>query len=203
MKQNLNRAFNKQTPPTDEEQTNFLVAAGAGDNAAVNAFLDKYPDAIDRHNHNHRHFYISPTALAAAASNDRKDTVRLLLKRGAAIDAVNSVGWTALSEAAKYGQLDVIDILLQRGADVNGKGEDAPLNNAIWRLHVEAVKTLLDHGASPDAESWETLETHIKMHAQDPRKDELKKAGQIETLLQLKINAPQQKRPNNPAPRQK
>jgi CubicO group peptidase (beta-lactamase class C family) len=67
-------------------------------------------------------------ALNWAAFNNRPDAVRVLLERGAAIDATNKTGFTALHHAAEAGSGEVIDLLLASGANrtlVNQNGERA------------------------------------------------------------------------------
>jgi len=63
-----------------------------------------------------------------AAFNNRPDAVRVLLDRGAAIDAPNKTGFTALHHAAEAGSGEVVDLLLASGANrtlVNQNGERA------------------------------------------------------------------------------
>jgi len=122
MKQNLNRAFNQQNPPTDKELTDFVLAAGDGKNAAVNDFLDKYPDAIDTPG-GEDHFYVLRTALMQAAENASVDTVKLLLNRGANINAANVEGQTALYHAARSGKTEIVKALLSHGANIHDQND--------------------------------------------------------------------------------
>ena len=55
--------------------------------------------------------------LHAAALNGHVELVRELLKRGASIDLLNSLGLTALMGAAIYGNLSVVLVLLQHSAN--------------------------------------------------------------------------------------
>ena len=45
--------------------------------------------------------------------------VKLLLDKGANINAKNFGGSTALIQAAMFGQVNVVELLLARGADIN------------------------------------------------------------------------------------
>ena len=61
------------------------------------------------------------TALHEAAQFNRLDEVKLLLEKGADINAVNSVGLTPLHLAARSGHTDMVALLLARKADVMAK----------------------------------------------------------------------------------
>ncbi|XP_060560318.1 myotrophin-like [Ruditapes philippinarum] len=64
-------------------------------------------------------------------------------------------GRTALHFAADYGQTDVITCLLDNGADINkpDKHGISPLLAAIWENHTDAVKLLLERGASKEGKA--------------------------------------------------
>jgi cytohesin len=82
------------------------------------------------------------------------DVTRLLLERGAAVDAADSSGSTALGEAASKGHDDVVELLIAHGASVNVRNGDTgatPLHEAAVKGHVEVVQVLLRHGADPAA----------------------------------------------------
>ena len=51
-----------------------------------------------------------------AAHNDNVEVVRLLLSKGADVNAKNSDGDTALTDAAKKGHVGVVVLLRQAGA---------------------------------------------------------------------------------------
>jgi CubicO group peptidase (beta-lactamase class C family) len=108
-----------------DAQAGLWDAAGDGDDAAVEAALQAGADvgALDtRSSRNGRR------ALNWAAINDHPDTIRLLLKHGAAIDASNLTGFTALHHAAESGSDDAARALLTAGANPalrNTAGETA------------------------------------------------------------------------------
>lgn len=54
--------------------------------------------------------------LIAAAARGHLDTVRLLLERGADVNAADLTGWTPLHAAAYSGNPEIIKLLLERGA---------------------------------------------------------------------------------------
>jgi ankyrin repeat protein len=75
--------------------------------------------------------------------------VRLLLARGAAVDARANDGSTSLIMASDRGHLDVVRELLARGADVNARRNDGstPLMGACDSGHLASATLLLDAGA--------------------------------------------------------
>ena len=106
-------------------QADLWDAAGDGDDEAVEAALQAGADieALDtRSSRNGRR------ALNWAAINDHAETIRLLLKHGAAVDAANLTGFTALHHAAESGSDDAARALLAAGANPalrNAAGETA------------------------------------------------------------------------------
>jgi ankyrin repeat protein len=57
----------------------------------------------------------SPVFLAVLGGH--ADITRLLLDRGAPVDACDEYGWTLLHQAVEDGRTDLVDLLLERGAD--------------------------------------------------------------------------------------
>lgn len=90
------------------------------------------------------------TALAFAECPD--DLARWLVAQGADIHAGDSYGETPLHSRARHWKGQV-GILIELGADVNhdADGRATPLQRAADSGHVENVRALLAHGASPDA----------------------------------------------------
>lgn len=93
------------------------------------------------------------TPLIWAASLGREGVVRMLLERGANIEAVNDLGMTALLEAASNGHVAVVRILVEKGAGLevrNSTGSSA-LVCAAEGGHEEVVRALVEAGADVDA----------------------------------------------------
>jgi outer membrane protein assembly factor BamB len=93
---------------------------------------------------------LSDDLLAAAKKGDA-DAVKLLLARGADVNAKSEYGVTALAFAADKGHLEVIKVLLEKKADINAKDtfyKAAPLDWAVNKGHAEIVKTLVAAGAA-------------------------------------------------------
>jgi ankyrin repeat protein len=97
----------------------------------------------------------SPLAAAAAGGGQteaRIPLLRLLLDRGADINARNSIAGTALGAAIRYGHEEIAEMLLDRGADLNLEDSEG-LNIALYNTIVTAnfsermLKLLFDRGA--------------------------------------------------------
>ena len=75
--------------------------------------------------------------------------MRLLIDKGAQIDAKNGAGATALMAAASNGSPAAVQFLLEKGADarVRTKLGETALGNAAGAGNAETVKLLLDRGA--------------------------------------------------------
>jgi len=76
------------------------------------------------------------------------DVARLLLDRGADINAKNKNGWTPLHLAARDGHVYVARLLLERGADAgvrDNKGR-TPLDVARYTGHAEVVRVIEEYG---------------------------------------------------------
>jgi ankyrin repeat protein len=98
--------------------TALMMAAFKHNLPAAQALLDRGAQ-VNREGWNALHF-------AAAAGDDA--ITRLLLARGAAIDARAPAGFTALMLAAREGQESTVEVLLEQGADrslVNSEKLDA------------------------------------------------------------------------------
>jgi ankyrin repeat protein len=95
------------------------------------------------------------TALHLAAYYDAPNALRLLLDRGADLEAVTKNFLTNMAlhaaSAAALGYLEACRILLERGANVNAKqhGANTPLHTAGFRGDRELAELLVRHGADP------------------------------------------------------
>ena len=84
-----------------------------------------------------------------AARNGNIKIVRLLLDKGADVNAKDRSGKTAMILAAKNGHADIVRLLLDKGADVNAKADDdtTALMQAAEKGNVDVVRALLEKGA--------------------------------------------------------
>ena len=95
------------------------------------------------------------TALHEAAQFNHLDEVKLLLKKGAAINAANNVGITPLHLAALAGHTDMVTLLLANKADVKAKDVFGltPLHCAAQYGHADTIKVLLANGAAIESKT--------------------------------------------------
>ncbi len=86
------------------------------------------------------------TCLHAAAENGHLAICRLLIDKGAQLEAKDRIGWTPLNCAAEQGQVEIVRLLCDRGADVEARDEEGlrPLHDAARREHILVVKELIE-----------------------------------------------------------
>ncbi|CAH0045468.1 unnamed protein product [Clonostachys solani] len=123
--------------------TGLLVASHLGLAPVVNLFLDQPHDIEERD----KHYELTP--LLWAVSSESHDTVKLLLEKGADLEAKNPSKETALTLAARQGRTSIAKLLLEKGAcfDVKDEKSKSPLLVAAMNRHTEIVRHLLDLGA--------------------------------------------------------
>ena len=138
----------------------LIDAAERGDLTAAKRLLDHgvSPDSVVfSPNHEER------CALEIAASSGHPEMVRLLLDRGADVNAPNFWGGTAITAAAVSGDPEATRLLIRHGADVNANDDGAvPLGYALYglqhatntteRAHFAEVVLLLRRAGARD--SW-------------------------------------------------
>jgi len=86
------------------------------------------------------------TCLMAAIVRDHFAICRLLLDKGAQVEAKNSIGFTPLHYAAWNDHIEVVRLLCDRGADVEARDVygDRPLHRAAINGHISVVKELIE-----------------------------------------------------------
>ena len=95
----------------------LYMAAGNGNVKEVEALLNKGVDVNEKGGGG---LLNDSNALDAASSMGHVDVVKLLLDRGAKVNAAHgNMGWTPLSSAAWHGNTDVVKLLVERGADID------------------------------------------------------------------------------------
>ncbi|KAI1350661.1 ankyrin repeat-containing domain protein [Xylaria sp. FL0043] len=120
----------------------FLTTAAAlGHTSIVHALLDNGARPLNQ------------PALFRAAGAGHTDTVILLLRYGASIDAEDFDGETALMYASRNGHANVVEVLLDNGAIINEENMygDTALSYARRYEHVDVVELLLKRGADSTA----------------------------------------------------
>jgi ankyrin repeat protein len=86
------------------------------------------------------------TPLYHASKNGHADTVRILLNRGADVNAKEHNGDTALHGAASAGHIDVVRLLLEKGGDIGmaNKTGKTPFDMAEEKGHTAVVEMMLE-----------------------------------------------------------
>ncbi|KAJ1392373.1 ankyrin repeat-containing domain protein [Ochromonadaceae sp. CCMP2298] len=89
------------------------------------------------------------TALLAATQLGHPDIVRVLLAKGADIDAKGKHGFAALYVASRrsHRATDMVRLLLEKGADIEVKDKSTPLHGASQEGNLDVVRLLLEKGA--------------------------------------------------------
>jgi len=125
----LNRAIEKK----QLHIVRFFLAQGAKVEAELLIAASIFPDAIPvlvnaGADINFRQPKTGRTALMSAAFANQTESLELLLKAGAKIDASDNEGTTPLILASKGGKYEAVEWLLDHGADINAednKGKSA------------------------------------------------------------------------------
>lgn len=131
--------------PTDKDLDILPRVAKIGDPLIVETLLKKgaYIDASNIEEG-------GVTALMEAARKGRLEVVKLLIEKGANINAGDNEGRKALHCAVYGGNTDVMQTLLKAGADINTKentSDFTPLHLAAEDNNIDMVRFLLEHGA--------------------------------------------------------
>ena len=126
-------------------------AAQSGDVEALRQRLDARPDLI---NALAGRGFPKATALHLAAVRNQHEAARLLIERGADLDAREFPDNAApLHFAAMYGDLDMVRLLVEAGADVDGRGDDPGVGILGWascfrQVREDVANYLISHGAT-------------------------------------------------------
>ena len=147
----------------DNGRTPLHSAARYGDLEMVQVLLDYKSDPIaqDEDNWTPIHDVASRYDYQDEFSDIpalRADVARLLLERGADLNAQNNNGSTPLHTAAEYGRAEVVGVLLGHGAKACAEDTEhrTPLHvAAVGYESVEVVRVLLEHDANTCAEDSE------------------------------------------------
>jgi ankyrin repeat protein len=141
------------------EGTSALMAATLfGDVRMVELLLENHADP-------NRPGTSGTTALMWAVPDVAK--VRLLLARGANVNARSETERTALLVAASYpGTVDLLRLLLDRGADLRAqdRGGATALSLAVRSADIDVVRFLVDRGLDPNALSLAAQGTAFARH---------------------------------------
>ncbi len=115
----------------------LFLEEGHDDVEVVRRFLENGADA------NYRDPESGGTPLHGAARSRNVEAVRLLVARGADVNAADRGGRTPLHDGVSYKSLDVVKILVGSGANVNSKNREGetPLRSVVyWDGKQEAME---------------------------------------------------------------
>ena len=86
------------------------------------------------------------TCLILAAYNGHFAICRLLIDKGAQLEAKDSNGGTPLQYASSNGHIEIVRLLCDRGADIEASDEDGwrPLHDAARECHISVMKELIE-----------------------------------------------------------
>jgi ankyrin repeat protein len=119
----------------------IFIAAGEGYEEEVIRLLDADPALLDMEDED------GDRPFAEAAWRGQLGVVKLLMERGANINATGYAGSTALYLAAGGGHEEVVALLLNKGAHANSRDNDGrtPLMRACGWGDLGVVKVLVQH----------------------------------------------------------
>jgi len=124
----------------------LVIASRWGHEAAVKVLLNAGMDGKGEY---------GTKALSQAADYGHLPVVKLLVEKGADVNARDPSGYTPLARAAEANEKDIALFLLDKGADRNGRDnfEMTPLLRAAQRDHADMVKLLIEKGADINAKN--------------------------------------------------
>lgn len=126
-----------------DREVRLIRAARNGESKTITAMLDAGADIETRNPGD------SWTPLMWAAARDQSACVKLLVARGAKLEAADPHGMTALMGAARWGKKEGVAALLDSGARI-GATDRSGWNALMWAAfkgQTEMVALLLDRGA--------------------------------------------------------
>ena len=129
-------------PPKHSDYRAIHEYATDGNVAGLTQDLATYPGDVNLTDDAGR------TPLHLAATHCHVDAAKVLLDKGAKIDAKAAGGTTPLDLAAQAGCVDMVNLLLTKGAKINARDDQGrtPLDRALQWHRDEAVKLLRAHG---------------------------------------------------------
>jgi ankyrin repeat protein len=164
----LDAGADPNTPGADGQTALMLIARG-NNVAAATLLLDRGANPTARESQHQQ------TALMWAAANHQGPMTRLLVERGADLDAKTATdlmtplvsaepraqprspgGMTALMLAAREGCLECVQAMIEKGASIDLPDPEGvtPLLWAIWNTRFDVAKYLIQHGANVNRWDW-------------------------------------------------
>ncbi|EXJ88377.1 hypothetical protein A1O1_05307 [Capronia coronata CBS 617.96] len=149
---------------TPNEASKLTRAIELDDIEAVRPHLDAHADALTQPDED------GQPPLHVALQEARVEIVKLLLQRGASIEAVGYHGWRPLHIAASLGNLELVNLCLAHNADIETRTNTSqtPLHKAASSHSVAVVRRLLEAGANPSATNERGMTSlHVAAHQND------------------------------------
>lgn len=153
--------------------TQLSDAVGEGDLETIRSLLDAGADI--RYVRPHGHTVMIDVMHGRSLNDDSQllPVLRLLVERGADLDAVSDYGESALSVTSRVGRVDAVALLLEAGANP-APLEWTPLHRAVALGSVADIKAQIDEGDGLSArDRWGRTPWLLSLHTRDLAKAEL------------------------------
>ncbi|KAL4921029.1 ankyrin repeat-containing domain protein [Aspergillus aurantiobrunneus] len=157
----LNYSVNAETRDHGDiiGDTRLTVACRLGNHAMAEVLLNAGSNPETQADHGTTSFPHSRSPLCIACDGNNPSLVRLLLERGADVEATAQAGQKPLGIAATKRQTDIASLLLAHGANVNAPVSNPGLHRtaliiAAQNGHVETAALLLAHNAAVSATDY-------------------------------------------------
>ena len=110
------------------EIEDIFMAAAIGDVARVNQLLEQDPSLLHKHKDPRK-----GTPLHVAADKGQLEVARILVERGAAVNALTDSGnITPMHDAAYSGHVEMVKFLLEKGADLSARDTEFNAPPLVW-----------------------------------------------------------------------
>jgi len=129
----------------------------------------------------------SAALLHGVAAKGDISSAKVLLKKGADIDAANENGDAPLESACESGQLEMVKFLVEKGAKINAGNKDGwtPLMSAVNKRHYDIAEYLIEKGADVNCVARYKKSDDTPLLLATEKND----AGMVELLLKNGANA--------------